>query len=100
MARASWKRPGSPIGKKGPRKANPSYKSRTREPCSSADVKMLKQLANGNTPTGVMSAPVPKADLRTRHVAPCTKPRPFRTRHVTGRAASLTAWPVVAIPAA
>lgn len=47
MASAAWKRPGSPIGKKGPRKANPSYKRRTREPWSSADVKMLKQLAKG-----------------------------------------------------
>lgn len=68
MARASWKRPGSPIGKKGPRKANPSYKRRTREPCSSADVKMLKQLANGNTPTGVMSVKLqrPVAAIRSK----------------------------------
>lgn len=55
MARATWKQPGSPIGKKGPRKANPSYKRRSREPWSTADVKMLRQLAKGNTPTGVIS---------------------------------------------
>lgn len=68
MARASSKRPGSPIGKKGPRKANPSYKRRTREPWSSADVKMLKQLAKGNTPTGVMSVKLqrPVAAIRSK----------------------------------
>lgn len=68
MARASRKRPGSPIGKKGPRKANPSYKRRTREPWSSADVKMLKQLAKGNTPAGVMSVKLhrPVAAIRSK----------------------------------
>jgi len=55
MAKAAWKRPGSPIGKKGPRKTNPSYKRRSRELWSNADVRMLKQLAKANTPTGVMS---------------------------------------------
>ncbi|MET4071290.1 hypothetical protein ABID58_006102 [Bradyrhizobium sp. S3.2.6] len=55
MARAAWKRPASPIGKKGPRKASPSYKRRSRQPWSTADVRMLRQLAKGNTPTGVMS---------------------------------------------
>jgi hypothetical protein len=68
MARASWKRPGSPIGRKGPRKANPSYKRRTREPWSSADVKMLKQLVKGNTPTGVISVKLqrPIAAIRSK----------------------------------
>lgn len=55
MARPAWKRQGSPIGKKGPRKANPRYKRRSREPWSTADVRTLKQLARGNTPTGVIS---------------------------------------------
>lgn len=55
MARTAWKRPGSPIGKKGPRKASPSYKRRSRQPWSTADVRKLRQLAKGNTPTGVMS---------------------------------------------
>ena len=58
MAKASstsWKRPGSPIGKKGPRKANPKYKRRSREPWSADEVKQLRQLAKANTPTGVMS---------------------------------------------
>lgn len=55
MAQPAWKRPGSPIGKKGPRKANPKYKRRSQEPWSSDDVKQLKQLARRNTPTGVIS---------------------------------------------
>lgn len=55
MARATWKRPGSPIGKKGPRKANPSYKRRSRQRWSDKDLSKLRQLAKGNTPTGVMS---------------------------------------------
>jgi hypothetical protein len=55
MASAAWKRPGSPIGKKGPRKKNPIYKRRSRQPWSKEDVRELKQLAKGNTPTGVIS---------------------------------------------
>ena len=52
MAQPAWKRPGSPIGKKGPRKANPKYKRRSREPWSSNELRELKQLAKGNMPTG------------------------------------------------
>ncbi len=66
--RAAWKRPGSPIGKTGPRKANPAYKRRSREPWSTADVRLLKQLAKGNTPTGVMSIKLqrPPAAIRSK----------------------------------
>jgi hypothetical protein len=68
MARTAWKRPGSPIGKKGPRKANPSYKRRSRQPWSAADVSKLRQLAKGNTPTGVMSIKLqrPIAAIRSK----------------------------------
>ena len=68
MARAAWKRPGSPIGKKGPRKVNPSYKRRSRQPWSATDVSKLKQLAKGNTPTGVMSVKLqrPVAAIRSK----------------------------------
>jgi hypothetical protein len=52
---AAWKRPGSPIGKKGPRKANPKYKRRMGEPWSADELKALKTLAKENTPTGVIS---------------------------------------------
>ena len=55
MAQAAWKRPGSPIGKKGPRKANPKYKRRLGEPWTAGEVRELKTLARQNTPTGVLS---------------------------------------------
>jgi hypothetical protein len=55
MAQPSRKRPGSPIGKKGPRKSNPKYKRRSRQPWSDKEVKQLRQLAKSNTPTGVIS---------------------------------------------
>jgi hypothetical protein len=42
MAQPAWKRPGSPIGKTGPRKKNPIYKRRAREPWSPANLKKLK----------------------------------------------------------
>jgi hypothetical protein len=49
------KHPGSPIGKKGPRKANPKYKRRSREPWTPQEVRQLRSLAKDNTPTGVIS---------------------------------------------
>ena len=55
MAQAARKRPGSPIGKKGPRKANPIYKRRLGKPWSKEDLRELKALAKENTPTGVLS---------------------------------------------
>jgi len=65
---ASWKRPGSPIGRKGPRKANPKYKRRAGEPWSTAEVKELRTLARGNTPTGVLSLKLerPPAAIRSK----------------------------------
>jgi hypothetical protein len=55
MAKQSWQRPGSPIGRKGPRKANPKYKRRSGQPWEAAELRELKALAKQNTPTGVMS---------------------------------------------
>ena len=52
---SAWTRPGSPIGKKGPRKANPKYQRRSRQPWSDKEVKQLQSLAKANTPTGVIS---------------------------------------------
>ena len=68
MAQAAWKRPGSPIGKKGPRKANPEYKRRSREPWTSQEVRELRSLAKGNTPTGVISMKLqrPPAGIRSK----------------------------------
>jgi hypothetical protein len=55
VAQAARKRSGSPIGKKGPRKANPAYKRKLGQPWSKQDVSELKSLARQNTPTGVLS---------------------------------------------
>jgi len=68
MAQPAWKRAGSPIGRSGPRKKNPIYKRRSRQPWSDADLKKLKQLAKGNTPTGVISLKLqrPPAAIRSK----------------------------------
>ena len=68
MRQASWKRPGSPIGKTGPRKANPKYKRRSGQPWTSAEVRQLKALAKANTPTGILSLKLqrPPAAVRSK----------------------------------
>jgi hypothetical protein len=65
---ATWKRPGSPIGKRGPRKANPKYKQRARQPWEASEIRELKALARGNTPTGVISMKLrrPPAAIRSK----------------------------------
>jgi hypothetical protein len=65
---SNWKRPGSPIGKKGPRKANPKYKRRSGEPWETKEIKELKSLAKQNTPTGVISVKLqrPIAAIRSK----------------------------------
>src|SRR5262245_44144660 len=64
--KAAWRRPGSPIGRKGPRKAHPGYKRNMREPWSREDVRMLRQLARGNTPTGVISLKIGRTPTAIR----------------------------------
>ena len=66
--RPAWKRPDSPIGKKGPRKANPKYKRRSGEPWTRDELKELKALAKQNTPTGVLSLKLhrPPAAIRSK----------------------------------
>lgn len=68
MAQAAWKRPGSPIGKEGPRKTNPKYKRRAGEPWTTQEVRELRSLAKGNTPTGVISLKLqrPPAGIRSK----------------------------------
>jgi len=65
----AWKRPGSPIGKTGPRKAHPKYKRNMREPWTSEDVRTLKELAKGNTPTGVISLKMGRTPAAIRNKA-------------------------------
>jgi hypothetical protein len=64
--RAAWKRPGSPIGRRGPRKANPKYKRNLGNAWSDADVRKLRQLARGNTPTGVISIKLGRTPVAIR----------------------------------
>lgn len=68
MAQAAWKRSGSPIGRKGGRKANPKYKRRSRERWTTQEVRQLRSLARGNTPTGVISLKLqrPPAAIRSK----------------------------------
>ncbi len=68
MAQPAWKRPGSPIGKKGPRKANPKYKRRLGEPWTTQEVRELKELAKRDTPTGVLSLKLqrPESAIRSK----------------------------------
>jgi hypothetical protein len=63
------KRPTSPIGKTGPRKANPKYKRRAREPWTPQEVRELKALAKGNTPTGVISVKLQRPPTAIRSKA-------------------------------
>jgi hypothetical protein len=62
------KRPGSPIGRKGPRKANPTYKQRSGYPWEATEVREFKALAQQNTPTGVISLKLrrPPAAIRSK----------------------------------
>lgn len=68
MATPNWKRSGSPIGKKGPRKKNPEYKRRSGENWTGADLRNLRTLASNNTPTGVISLKLqrPEAAIRSK----------------------------------
>jgi len=65
---AGWKRPGSPIGRTGPRKANPRYKRRLRSPWTKEDVKTLRSLARRNTPAGVIGLKLqrPESAIRSK----------------------------------
>lgn len=63
---ASWKRPGSPIGWRGPRKANPKYKRNSREPWGRDDIQTLKQLAQQNTPTRVIGLKLGRTEIAVR----------------------------------
>jgi hypothetical protein len=66
LRRASWKQAGSPIGRKGPRKAHPRYKRNLNKSWSSGDVRMLRDLARGNTPTGVIGLKLGRTETAVR----------------------------------
>jgi hypothetical protein len=92
------KRSTSPIGRKGPRKANPKYKRNNREPWTAADVRTLKQLAKANTPTGVISLKMGRTEIAIRgkaqregiSLAP-TNRSPYNRRKTTAASRKSTA---------
>ena len=63
---AAWKRPGSPIGRTGPRKAHPKYKRNMKKEWTTQEVRTLKELAKGNTPTGVISLKMGRTPIAIR----------------------------------
>jgi hypothetical protein len=67
--RASWRRPGSPIGRKGPRKANPRYTRNKDKGWSAGDLRMLRQLARQNTPTRVIGLKLGRTETSVRSKA-------------------------------
>jgi hypothetical protein len=69
VAQAARKRRGSPIGRKGPRKANSGYKRKLGQPWSKEDLKQLKALARENTPTGVLSVKLERPETAIRSKA-------------------------------
>jgi hypothetical protein len=64
--KASWKRPGSPIGRKGPRKANPKYTRNKNKSWSADDMRMLRVFAKQNTPTRVIGLKLGRTEISVR----------------------------------
>lgn len=64
--KASRRQAASPIGRKGPRKTNAKSRRNMREPWSAADVRLLRQLAKQNTPTGVISLKLGRTEVAVR----------------------------------
>jgi hypothetical protein len=64
--RASWKRSGSPIGRKGPRKPHPRYTRNNYNRWSASDVRALRQLAKQNTPTRVIGLKLGRTAISIR----------------------------------
>lgn len=69
MAKPSWQRPDSPIGRKGPRKANPRYKRNAGESWTDADIQKLGTLARDNTPTRVIGLKLGRTEASVRSKA-------------------------------
>jgi hypothetical protein len=92
-AKPAWKRAGSPIGRKGPRKAHPKYKRNMNKPWSAGDVRMLRSLAKQNTPTRVIGLKLGRTEISVRGKAqregislrPANR-SPYTRRATNGRA--------------
>ncbi|HEY2756210.1 MAG TPA: hypothetical protein VGJ01_10775 [Pseudolabrys sp.] len=64
--RASWKRAGSPMGRKGPRKAHPRYTRNNYNRWTTTDVRTLRQLAKQNTSTRVIGLKLGRTAISIR----------------------------------
>jgi hypothetical protein len=64
--RASWRRPGSPIGRTGPRMAHPRYTRNRNKDWSENDLRKLRQLAGDNTPTRVIGLELGRTEISVR----------------------------------
>ncbi len=64
--RTSWRRPGSPIGRKGPRKVHPRYTRNKSKTWSTSDLQTLRKLARGNTPTRVIGLKLGRTETSVR----------------------------------
>jgi hypothetical protein len=64
-----WRRSGSPIGRKGPRKSHPKYKRHANASWSEGDVGALRRLARANTPAGVISLKIGRTETAIRSKA-------------------------------
>jgi hypothetical protein len=62
----NWQRPGSPIGRTGARKKNPKYKRNMRKDWTASDVRELRALARGNTPTRVIGLKLGRTETAIR----------------------------------
>ena len=65
-SRPAWQRPGSPIGRKGPRKAYPRYTRNKNKDWTARDVRELKTLVRGNTPTRVIGLKLGRTETSIR----------------------------------
>jgi hypothetical protein len=63
------KQPGSPIGRKGSRKADPKYRRNMRQRWSAADVRTVRELARENTPTRVIGMKLGRTEIAIRGLA-------------------------------
>ena len=65
-SRPVWQRLGSLIGRKGPRKANPRYKRNNNADWRDRDVRQLRSLIKGNTPTRVIGLKLGRTETSVR----------------------------------
>jgi hypothetical protein len=65
-SRPAWQRRGSPIGRKGPRKAHPRYTRNRNASWSDRDLRQLRSLIRENTPTRVIGLQLGRSESSIR----------------------------------